>query len=123
MAPTTILLHGHGCIQTWHPCHPHSLVHGQGTSRLIKCITKKSVIISCVLLTDVYIFSILVKRQHKCKVSNLIQTVHAFLVDANESRVVSFVYLVGPTVQVRSTLILFDIQLVTYFRSQVLSWK
>lgn len=42
-----------------------------------------------------------VKRQAKCKVSNLIQTVHSFLMNPGESgKIVSFVYLAGPTVQV-----------------------
>lgn len=42
-----------------------------------------------------------VKRQAKCKVSNLIQTVHSFLMNPGESgKIVSFVYLAGPTVQI-----------------------
>jgi len=42
-----------------------------------------------------------VKCQTKCKVSNLIQTVHSFLVDSRESeRIIYFVYLVGPTVHI-----------------------
>lgn len=41
------------------------------------------------------------KRQAKCKVSNLIQTVHSFLMNPGESgKIVSFVYLAGPTVQI-----------------------
>ena len=48
------------------------------------------------------ILNFAVKRQAKCKVSNLIQTVHSFLMNPGESgKIISFVYLAGPTVQVR----------------------
>jgi len=49
-----------------------------------------------------HVLNFVVKRQAKCKASNLIQTVHSFLMNPGESgKIVSFVYLAGPTVQVR----------------------
>ena len=50
-----------------------------------------------------FFFNFVVKCPAKvCKVSKLMQTVHSFLMNPGESgKIVSFVYLAGPTVQVR----------------------